>query len=115
MGDRYRDALSRAPLAYDINAEVAGALWYPSVSTTAQGAYLSTPPGLGANEGKPQLTDWRDGVFETTTTGGVRALVPCGPGTDNDLAAGVWYEWVKIDDPVTGAQPVECVGRVIVQ
>ncbi|HEX5997265.1 MAG TPA: hypothetical protein VFY84_19165 [Jiangellales bacterium] len=113
MGDRYRDSLSSAPLAYNVRAEFDGELWYPGVSATVFGAYLRTAPGLAG--GKPTDDDWIPGTFEITANGTVRALVPCGPATSNDLDLGPWFEWVKINDPVTGGQPVEQPGRVIIQ
>lgn len=110
MGQRLRSVLDREPLTYAVAASVEGTAWAPTEGvTTVAGAYLLSPIAT------PETSDWVDGVFEETTIGTVRALVPCGPGTDNDLARGTWYEWLKVDDPATGAQPVRQVGQVIVQ
>lgn len=108
MGQRLRSVLSDEPLTYAVAASVAGQPWAPSVSTTVSGAYLAGPLD------SPTSGDWKAGVFEVSTIGTVRALIPCGPSTINDLARGTWYEWLKIDDPATGATPVRQVGRVIV-
>lgn len=109
MGQRQRSVLDDEPLTYAVAASVAGEPWAPSVSTTVFGAYLAGPLT------DPTSGDWKAGVFEVSTIGTVVALIPCGPGTINALARGTWYEWLKIDDPATGATPVKQVGRVIVQ
>ena len=109
VGQRLRSVLSDEPLTYAVAASVAGEPWAPGVSTTVSGAYLAGPLD------QPTLGDWKAGVFEVSTIGTVVALIPCGPGTINDLARGTWYEWLKVDDPATGATPVRQVGRVIVQ
>lgn len=110
MGARTpRSVLDRRPLTYDIEATQDGQVWYPTPGvTTIQAAYL---PGALDD---PSPTDWVDGVFETTPIGSVVGLVMVGPGGTKQLGIGTWYEWVKIDDPATGAQPVQMVGTVTI-
>lgn len=109
MGVRMRSSLSREPLTYSIAAEVNGAPWYPSVGTTFEGAYLSSPLA------KPAAPDWAAGTLEVTGIGSVRGLVMVGPGSAKVLAVGEWYEWVRLTDPATGVQVVKMVGMVIIQ
>lgn len=110
MGTRRRSVLDRRPLAYAIAADIAGEIWYPTEGvTTFEAAYLETPLA------DPIESDWKAGSFEITPSGTVRGLVMVGPAGAVELERGTWYEWVRIDDPQTGARPVEMVGVVIVQ
>lgn len=101
-----RSVLSRAPLTYTVTAEIDGNPWSPGVGATFEGAYLANPLA------RPVAPDWVAGSFQTTSIGTVVGLVLVGPGSAKDLAAGVWWEWTRLTDPITGVQVVQPVGSV---
>jgi hypothetical protein len=109
MGVRRVSVLSREPLPYSVAAQVNGDTWTPGVGATFEAAYLPSPLA------KPTDSDWVAGTFDTTSIGTVRGLVLIGPGTPKVLAAGKWYEWTRVTDPVSGARPVDQVGELIIE
>lgn len=102
-----RSTLDAEALDFTVTAAANG-LSYDPRSATVEMAFL-------ADWVNPSSGDWHAGAWDVGLTGLAVASINPGPG-GLALAAGPYYCWVRITDPLLSGSPVvQQVGQLIVQ
>lgn len=101
------EAMSTARIDVGVTADSQG-LPYDPTSATVQFACLSSQLA------KPAPGDWVAGSWDVTRIGSYVAQLNVGPDGVVTLAAGTYYVWIKITDPVAGEIPIEQIAKLIV-
>lgn len=88
--------------------------------TAASGGLPANPTGAAGqvafltSDVDPQSGDWKPATWDATLIGTYVLEVNPGPG-GAALAAGSYYTWVKVVDPVTGLPVIAQTGQLMVQ
>ena len=101
------DSTSLARVEAGVTADSQG-LPYDPTAATVRFAFL--PSQLA----KPAPGDWKTGTWDVTRIGSYVAQCNVGDGGAVQLAAGNYYTWIQINDPVAGEIPAEQIAKLIV-
>lgn len=101
------DSTSLARVQAGVTADSQG-LPYDPTAATVRWAFLESQLA------KPQAGDWKTGTWDVTRIGSYVAQCNVGDGGAVQLAAGNYYAWIQINDPVAGEIPAEQIAKLIV-
>lgn len=101
------DSTSLERVQAGVTADSQG-LPYDPTAATVRFAFLSSQLA------KPQSGDWKTGSWDVTRIGSYVAQCNVGAGGAVQLAAGNYYTWIQINDPVAGEIPAEQIAKLIV-